>query len=131
MIIDYIDDKILAQLKKYGVTTIELGVQSLDEDVLKKSNRGHSVDDVYIAVNLIRQYGFNLGLQMMTGLPGDNDEKAINTANKIIDLNPDFVRIYPTLVLKDTKLEEMYQSGEYIPQRVNDAVILCKRLLIC
>ena len=127
---DYIDRKILEQLKKYNVTTIELGVQSLDEDVLKMSNRGHTENDVYQAVKLIKQYGFSLGLQMMTGLPGDNNEKSIQTAKKIISLKPDFVRIYPTLVLKDTKLEEMYKNGEYSPQEINAAVMLCKNLLL-
>ncbi len=126
---DYIDRKILDQLKKYGVTTIELGVQSLIEEVLIASNRGHTAEDVYNAVKLIREYDFSLGLQMMTGLPKDTDESAIETAKKIISLSPDFVRIYPTLVLKDTKLEQMYLNGEYIPQEINSAVVLCKRLL--
>lgn len=127
---DYIDRKILEQLKKYNVTTIELGVQSLDENVLKMSNRGHTENDVYDAVKLIKEYDFSLGLQMMTGLPGDNDEKSIKTAKKIISLKPDFVRIYPTLVLKDTKLEDMYKNGEYSPQEIDNAVMLCKNLLL-
>lgn len=127
---DYITGEILDQLKKYGVTTIELGVQSLDEDVLIASNRGHSSKDVYNAVKLIRKYNFSLGLQMMTGLPGDSDETSIETAKKIIGLSPDFVRIYPTLVLKNTKLEEMYKEGRYVPQSLEDAVLLCKKILI-
>lgn len=127
---DYIDKVILNQLKEYGVTTIELGVQSLNDDVLKASNRGHTVKDVYDAVKLIKEYNFSLGLQMMTGLPGDTDEKSIETAKKIIELKPDFVRIYPTLVLKDTKLEEMYKNGQYSPQGIGDAVSLCKELLL-
>ena len=127
---DYIDKKILDQLKKYDVTTIELGVQSLDEDVLKASNRGHTAEAVYNAVKLIKEYDFSLGLQMMTGLPGDTDEKSIETAQRIISLKPDFVRIYPTLVLKDTKLEEMYRNGDYLPQEIDDAVSLCKELLL-
>lgn len=127
---DYIDRNILDQLEKYGVTTIELGVQSLNENVLKASNRGHTEQDVYDAVNMIREYKFSLGLQMMTGLPEDNDEISIETANKIISLKPDFVRIYPTLVLKDTKLEKMYLDGNYHPQELDDAVSLCKKLLL-
>ena len=127
---DYITKSILEQLKKYGVTTIELGVQSLDEDVLINSNRGHSSNDVYNAVSLIREYDFSLGLQMMTGLPGDSNEASIKTAEKIIELSPDFVRIYPTLVLKNTKLEQMYNEGSYVPQSLKDAVLLCKNLLI-
>ena len=127
---DYINDTILDQLKKYGVTTIELGVQSLDDDVLERSTRGHKADVVYISVELIKKYGFNLGLQMMTGLPGDNDEKALQTADKIIMMKPDFVRIYPTLVVKDTYLEKMYLNGKYKPQRLDEAVDLCKKLLL-
>ena len=127
---DYIDEKILNQLKEYGVTTIELGVQSLNEDVLKLSNRGHSVSDVINAVSLIKQYDFSLGLQMMTGLPGDNDDASIETAEKIIKLSPDFVRIYPTLVIKDTYLEKMFNSKKYSPQPLENAVSLCKTLLL-
>ena len=126
---DYINDEILEQLKKYGVTTIELGVQSMVDDVLEESNRGHTSEDVEKAVLMIKKYGFSLGLQMMTGLPGDTYQKSVETADRIIALKPDFVRIYPTLVLKDTKLEDMYESGEYIPSSVEDSVILCKELL--
>ena len=127
---DYIDDKILNQLKKYGVTTIELGVQSLDEEVIASSNRGHSVEDVKKSVELIKAYGFSLGLQMMTGLPSDTDDKALSTCDKIIELRPDFVRIYPTLVIKDTRLCDMYYEGKYKPQTVDEAVNLCKKLLL-
>ena len=126
---DYIDKRILDQLKKYSVTTIELGVQSLDDNVLKVANRGHTSEDVFNAVKLIKEYGFTLGLQMMTGLPTDTDEGAKKTADKIISLRPDFVRIYPTLVVKDTYLEKMYQNGEYIPPTLNNAVELCADLL--
>ena len=121
---DYIDREILDNLRKYGVTTIELGVQSLDEDVLKKSARGHGENAVYDAVNLIKEYNFKLGLQMMTGLPGDTYEKSISTAKKIAALHPDFVRIYPTLVIRDTYLEKMYLSGEYKPFSVEETVLL-------
>lgn len=126
---DYIDDEILAQLKKYGVTTIELGVQSMVDDVLKESNRGHTSSDVVRAVFKIKEYGFSLGLQMMTGLVGDTAQYSHITADKIIELSPDFVRIYPTLVLKDTKLEDLYKSGEYEPSTVGESVSLCKELL--
>lgn len=126
---DYIDGEILQRLKRYGVTTIELGVQSLDEEVLNASHRGHSREDVENAVELIRQYDFKLGLQMMTGLPCDTKEKSILTAKKIISLKPDFVRIYPTLVIKDTYLEKLYQRGEYKPQTVDEAVNVCKELV--
>lgn len=127
---DYIDAEILDNLKKYGVTTIELGVQSMDDDVLIKSGRGHTAQDVKRAVRLIKEYDFVLGLQMMTGLPGDTDEKSIYTAREIIKLKPEIVRIYPTLTINDTSLEDMYKSGEYVPQTVDEAVSLCKTLLL-
>ena len=127
---DYISQEILSRLVFYGVTTVELGVQSMDKDVLMFSNRGHSVEDVEAAVSLIRKYPISLGLQMMTGLLGDTDEKAIKTAEKIIALKPDFVRIYPTLVLKGTHLESLYNAGEYKPQTLDEAVNLCKKLML-
>lgn len=126
---DYIDTAVLERLLKYKVTTIELGVQSLDEEVLKASARGHTAEDVEKAVMLIRQYPFTLGLQMMTGLPLDTPSKSIETAKKIIALKPDIVRIYPTLVIKNTCLEEMYERGEYNPQTVDEAVELCYELV--
>lgn len=127
---DYIDREILDNLLKYGVTTIELGVQSMDDEVLLKSNRGHTSDIVIRAVELIKEYPFTLGLQMMTGLPGDTREKSLLTAQRLIALKPDIVRIYPTLIIKDTYLETMYKRGEYAPQTVNEAVDLCKELVL-
>lgn len=127
---DYIDEEILNLLKEYDVDTIELGVQSLDEDVLKASYRGHSVQDVYNASELIKSWGFNLGHQMMIGLPLDTKEKSINTAKSIIKLNPYCVRIYPTLVVKDTYLEKMYKEETYKPLPLKEAVSLCTDLLI-
>lgn len=127
---DYIDRTILDNLKRFGVTTIELGVQSMNDEVLKLSNRGHTRADVINAVKLIREYSFVLGLQMMTGLPGDTDERSLKTADDIIELKPDIVRIYPTLTIKDTYLEKLYRMGEYTPQTVSEAVELSKQLLL-
>lgn len=126
---DYISAEILDMLDEYGVTTIELGVQSMDDEVLKCASRGHTAQQVRDAVALIRRYPFRLGLQMMTHLPGDTDEKSVMTAQKIIELKPDMVRIYPTLVIKDTYLEKLYKEGKYAPHTVDEAVELCKRLL--
>jgi len=126
---DYINHAVLKRLLKYGATSIELGVQSMDSEVLLRCARGHSAEDVEKAVELIKQYPFKLGLQMMTGLPGDSDEKCLETADKIIGLKPDFVRIYPTLVIKGTQLFEMYKEGSYAPQEVEDAVNLCTKLV--
>lgn len=127
---DYITTEILDNLLKYGVTTIELGVQSMDASVLKASNRGHTRAQVLQAVNLIKKYPFTLGLQMMTGLPGDTPEKSLYTADEIIALKPNFVRIYPTLTIKDTYLEKMYKNGNYTPEALEQAVELSKKLLL-
>lgn len=126
---DFIDDDVMARLMKYGVTSIELGVQSMDEAVLLASGRGHTAETVEKAVKTIKKYPVKLGLQMMTGLPADTDERSIETAKRIIALKPDFVRIYPTLVIKDTKLCSMYQSGEYKPQSLDGAVELAAKLM--
>ncbi len=126
---DCISKEILSVLKKYGVTAIELGAQSMDDEVLTLNNRGHSAKDVEAASNLIKEYGFELGLQMMTGLYGDSAEKCIATAEKIISLKPDTVRIYPTVVLENTCLELLYKSGKYKPQTLNEAVEICAQLL--
>lgn len=127
---DYIDKRICEQLKEFGVTAVELGVQSMDEEVLLAAHRGHTAEDVQKAVELLRRYPFQVGLQMMTGLPGDTPEKSMNTAKALIALKPDFVRIYPTLVVQDTYLEKMYKNGQYCPETLQEAVALCKTLLV-
>lgn len=127
---DYINDNILNILKENKVDIIELGVQSLDEEVLIKNNRGHNVKSVYDAVELIKKYKFTLGLQMMVGLAGDDENKCIKTAKKFIKLKPDLVRIYPTLVLKETMLEEMMKTGHYKPLDLDDAVKISAKLLM-
>ncbi len=127
---DYISIEILDLLHKMSVDTIELGVQSLDRDVLIKSNRGHTVEDVLKSAKLIKKYNFNLGLQMMLGLPGDTKTKAIKTAIGIVELKPDFVRIYPTLVIKDTLLEKLYLNSLCKPLTLSQAVNICKDLLM-
>lgn len=127
---DAIDNDILQILKKYGVTSIELGAQSLNDDVLLLNNRGHNAKDVIMASALIKKNDFNLGLQMMTGLYGDCDEYAINTAEEIIKLQPDTVRIYPTIVLKNTDLAALYIDNKYKPQSLENAVNLCAKLLV-
>lgn len=126
---DFIDDEILERLVRYGVTTIELGVQSMDDEVLRRAGRGHKACDVADAVRVIRKYPVKLGLQMMTGLPGDSGEQSRETARRIIEFKPDCVRIYPTLVIRDTALERLYSRGEYEPQSLDDAVSLAAELL--
>ncbi|MDP4093501.1 MAG: radical SAM protein [Bacillota bacterium] len=126
---DYIDSGILGYLSEYKVGTIELGVQSLDEDVLKASCRGHSVNDVITASRHIKEYGFELGIQTMVGLPGDTKEKDIGTAKKVVDISPSIVRIYPTLVIKETYLEKMYRSGQYKPFTLEETIDICAELV--
>lgn len=123
---DYINDYILNYLKEYGVDIIELGVQSLDEDVLRKAGRGHSVQDVFDASKLIKEYKFTLGHQIMPGLPGDTFEKDIQTTENSIKMQPDICRIYPSLVIKDTPMEIMYASGQYSPYSLEEAVNISK-----
>lgn len=125
---DAIDKEILGILKKYHVTSIELGAQSMDDRVLKMNNRGHTAEDVVNASRLIKEEGFSLGLQMMTGLYGDSDEQAVKTAEKIIAVKPDTVRIYPTIVLKGTDLAALYADGIYRPQTLDKAVRLASSL---
>ena len=127
---DAISHEILRNLKKYKVDTIELGVQSLNQKVLLKSNRGHTIDSVYNSSKMIKSYGIKLGLQMMVGLPEDDLEKDIKTALEFVDLKPDSIRIYPTLVIKNTYLEKMYLSGEYKPLSMSTAVNTCSILLM-
>lgn len=125
---DYINEFILNNLIDYKVGVIELGVQSMDEEVLRLSERGHSKEDVIKASRLIKKYNIKLGLQMMLGLPGDTEEKDMNTAEEIIKLNPDFVRIYPALVIRDTYMEQMYKNGLYEPLSLDKAVDISKKL---
>lgn len=126
---DYIDKDKLKLLKKYGVKTIELGVQSTNNYILNKAQRGHSFEDVKKASKLIRKNKFILGHQMMVGLQDSLPKDEIKTAKDLIKLKPKIVRIYPVLVIKDTKLCEEYINGEYIPNTVEQAVETCVTLL--
>lgn len=127
---DAIDDEILNLLKQHYVTAIELGAQSLNDKVLKSNNRGHTASQVVSSSNLIKSYGFSLGIQMMTGLFRDTDALSLKTASQIISIKPDTVRIYPTIVLKDTDLAALYNDGVYKPQTLHSAVDLCAKLYL-
>lgn len=126
---DAIDENILRVLKESGVTAIELGAQSMVDDVLNANRRGHTAEDVRRAATLISESSFELGLQMMTGLYKDTNVGAVYTASELIKLNPDTVRIYPTVVLKGTELAELYRRGEYRSQTLSEAVSLCAKLI--
>ena len=125
---DYINKNILKRLKKYKVQTIELGVQSANDYILKRSGRGHTFEDVKKASKLIRWNGFKLGHQMMVGLPESTRIDEINTAKQLIKLKPKMVRIYPVLVIKNTKLEKDYLNGKYEPLPLVQAVETSKEI---
>jgi len=125
---DCIDESTLERLKGYGVATVELGAQSMCDDVLALSGRGHTAYDVEHAAGLVISSGLSLILQMMTGLPGDTREKSIFTARRFIELGPAGVRIYPTVVVRGTRLHELWERGEYQEHTVEDAVVLCAEL---
>ncbi len=126
---DFIDREILDILKLYGVTSIELGAQSMQNNVLESNDRGHTAEDVYKACELIREYGFELGLQMMVGLYKSSKNDELETMNKIIGIHPDTVRIYPVVVLKGTKLADLYESGEYTLMPFETVAELCAGML--
>lgn len=127
---DAVSEEILALLRSFGVTAVELGAQSMDDRVLSLNARGHSAEDVRRAARLIRRQGFSLGLQMMTGLPGDSPAGALHTAEELAFLQPDTMRVYPALVLRGTALEEKMRAGEYRPETLEEAVALSSRLLL-
>ena len=125
---DYIDDDIVKRVTSYGVKNIELGAQSMSDDVLQMSNRGHSALQVEKASEIIKKNGAVLGLQMMTGLPLDTAEKSMKTAKKFVSLGAEETRIYPTIVLKNTALDVLYRSGQYEAQTLEEAVELSAKL---
>jgi histone acetyltransferase (RNA polymerase elongator complex component) len=118
---DYIDEENLDMLRKYNVQTVELGAQSMDNEVLVKSGRGHTAEDTVKAAKMIEVYGFRLGLQMMVGLPGDTAEKSLATAKSFVELQARDVRIYPALVIRGTSLERLYHLGKFTPLNLNEA----------
>lgn len=127
---DAIDGGIIRILKEYGVSSVELGAQSMDDQVLSMNGRGHTAQDVVRASRMIKEAGMELGLQMMTGLYGDTREKALRTGERIAALSPDTVRIYPTVVIEGTELARLMKRGEYVPQSLDEAVEICARLLL-
>ncbi|WP_459128984.1 elongator complex protein 3 [Guggenheimella bovis] len=125
---DAVNSDILSPLKSYPISAIELGIQSFDTRVLQASGRGHGVIEIMRGVNAVKRFGVPVGLQMMIGLPEDNYDRAVYTAEKIVSMSPQFVRIYPTLVLKDTPLYELYKRGEYIPWELDEMVEVTGRV---
>ena len=125
---DTIDEQQLDAIQKFTISAIEIGVQSMDDHVLLKSNRGHTAGDTTKSSGLIRERGLKLGLQMMTGLPGDSEKRSLATAHQIADLLPDFIRIYPTVVLAGSPLAEWYRAGKYSPIPLDESVTFVKKI---
>ena len=126
---DAVTEEKLARLRRYGVETVELGAQSMCDEVLRRSGRGHTSLDTVKAAKLVKDAGFTLILQMMTGLPGSDDTRDIASARAIAALLPDGVRVYPTVILRNTPLYDLWQAGEYREHTVGDAVRVCARIL--
>ncbi len=126
---DYIDEEILNILEKYGVGTIELGLQSMCDEVLMKSRRGHDSDTAEKACKMIKKRGFSLIGQMMIGLPASDIKKELETAEKICSLGADGARIYPTVIFYNTELCEMARRGEYTPLSNEEAVVRAKEVI--
>ncbi|HJV65894.1 MAG TPA: radical SAM protein [Geomonas sp.] len=127
---DAVDSEIASFLKSMAVETVELGVQSMDGEVLRLSRRGHSAADVEAAVSSLKGAGLSVGIQLMPGLPGDSAERSLTTLNRILSLKPDFLRIYPALVIAGTELANLHQRGEFQPLSLDEGVSLCKEMLI-
>ena len=126
---DAIDAQVIERLHRFGVGTVELGAQSMAEDVLRRSGRGHTAAQVAEASILLKNAGFHLILQMMTGLPGDSRENALYTARQLAALAPDGVRIYPTVIVRDTPLYTLWQRGLYREHTVEEAVDWCAEIV--
>jgi len=124
---DYIDEEKLKLLKNFQVSTIEIGAQSFDNLVLMSAKRGHTREHIIKACELIKEYGFNLVVQLMPGLPNSSLSEAIESANETVKLKPNAVRIYPTVVIKDTELDLMYKRGEFTPLSIEEAVEICSQ----
>ncbi|MEE9164933.1 MAG: radical SAM protein [Nitrospinota bacterium] len=127
---DYINQQNLDLLKSFSVKTIELGVQSMDNEVLKLSQRGYTARKVEDAASLIKENDLELGIQLMPGLPGDTENKIIKTSEQVCKIKPHFLRIYPTVVIKNTLLEKLYLKGEYATLSLKQAISICKKMLL-
>ncbi|MDH4099109.1 MAG: radical SAM protein [Nitrospirota bacterium] len=127
---DGIDSERLDLLERYGVSTVELGVQSMDDAVLARNNRGHTAQATRDALILLKSRGFRTGAQLMPGLPGDTADTFLESVRKVISLVPDMARIYPAVVLRNTEMETWYRAGSYQPLPLSDAVDLCAEALL-
>ena len=119
---DALAPDLLPMLRKYGTRTVEIGAQSMIEEVLSLARRGHSAEDTACATSRLKEEGFEVGLQLMMGLPGDSLPRFLKTLDRVIHLRPDFVRIHPTLVVKDAPLESLWRSGQYAPLSLDETI---------
>jgi len=126
----FINEENLRNLRSFGVTTVELGIQSTDQNVLMRSGRECSWSAMDDAVKMIRGFGFNLGLQMMSGLPEDTEKTFAQTVKDVLNWNPDFVRIYPTLVIKGTEIHEMYLNKTFVPWSLEKTISVLKEAVL-
>jgi histone acetyltransferase (RNA polymerase elongator complex component) len=124
---DSIDGARLQLMKSFGVSTVELGVQSMDDNVLAFSKRGHTSSDTIKAVGMLKQYDFKVGIQLMPGLPGDSESIFNSTIEKVIDLKPHMARLYPAIVIKGTELASNFQAGEFRPLTLDEAIRICSK----
>lgn len=125
---DTISKKSLNLIKDFPISTIELGVQSMNDEILKLSNRGHTSQCTTTAASLLKKYGFEIGMQMMVGLPEENEKSTLKSAQAILNLKPDFIRIYPLIVLKGSLIAKWYKSGKYKPLNLDKCVTLVKKI---
>jgi histone acetyltransferase (RNA polymerase elongator complex component) len=126
---DAIDPEATDFLSGMGVGTVELGVQSMDDEVLSLAGRGHTAADTVSACRTLKEAGMKVGIQLMPGLPGDDTDRALASMDRVVGLFPDFIRIYPALVIAGTRLAELYQCGEYLPLDLEGALLVCKVML--
>jgi histone acetyltransferase (RNA polymerase elongator complex component) len=127
---DTIDHDRIETIKNYPVTTVEIGAQSMDDEVLATARRGHSASDTQQAVTLLKDRHYQVGLQMMVGLPEEDEVGSLSTAYRISELKPDFVRIYPTIVLKSSLLARWYENGTYRPWSLERSIAHVKTLYL-
>ncbi len=127
---DYIDFEKIALLRRYPVKTVELGIQSMSDTVLAKTRRGHSSNDNLQAIRMLKEAGFQVGAQIMIGLPGEDNKGILATLESLFACKPEFMRIYPTLVLKETLLADLYRKGSYHPLTLQEAVEICRNVFI-
>ncbi len=126
---DAVSEGDLAFLARRGVKTVELGIQSLSDRVLRASRRGYTGEKAREGIRRTRRMGLEVGVQLMVGLPGDSGKESLETVEAVASLEPDFVRIYPLLVLRQTELAVRMRTGRYRPLELGEAVSLCASML--